>query len=69
VGLVSSADVHGLYSNKKSKNLCLKLLESINYKVNNSHTYNASLIKRVWVLKTFSKLRPLGIPATEDKRL
>lgn len=58
-----------LTSNKKDKSLYLKLLESIRYKVKYPHTYKASPIKRVWIIKKSGKLRPLGIPTIEDRAL
>ncbi len=58
-----------LTSNKKDKDLYLKLLESINNKIKHPHIYKASPVKRVWVAKTSGKLRPLGIPTIEDRAL
>lgn len=58
-----------LTTNKKDKNLYLKLLESISSKIKNSHAYNSSPIKRVWVPKALGKLRPLGILTIEDRAL
>lgn len=58
-----------LTSDKKDKDLYLKILESINYKIKHPRTYKASPVKRVWVSKTFGKLRFLGISTIEDRAL
>ena len=58
-----------LTTNKKDKNLYLKLLESINYEIKNLHTYSFSSIKRVWISKTLGKLRLLGILTIKDRVL
>lgn len=58
-----------LTSNKKDRDLCLKILESINNKIKYPHTYKASPVKRVWVPKSSGKLKPLGIPTIENRTL
>jgi RNA-directed DNA polymerase len=58
-----------LTSNKKDKDLYLKLLEYINNQIKDPNNYKASPVKRVWVAKTSGKLRPLGIPTIEDRAL
>ena len=58
-----------LTSYKKDRDLCLKLLESLNRKIKQPHTHKASPVKRVWVPKSSGKLRPLGIPTIEDRAL
>ena len=58
-----------LVSNKKDKDLYLKLLESIRFKVKHPHTYKANPIKRILIPKRNGKLRPLWIPTIEDRAL
>jgi RNA-directed DNA polymerase len=56
-------------SNKKDKNLYLKLLESISQKLKHPNSYEASPVRRMWVPKSNGKMRPLGIPTIEDRAL
>ena len=58
----SGVDKIKLLNNKKNKDLYIKLLELIRLKVKYPNSYKASPVKKVWILKKNSKLRPLRIP-------